>query len=382
MPIAVARRRRSRTIPVHVVTLIALASAAPFTNQALASVSFVGLGTLPTGTYSQARGISGNGSVAVGLSNINATSFVRAYRWSSGGGMTNLGTFPGGDYSIANAANPDGSAVVGFSNTSSNGLYTAFRWTSGGGMTNLGTLPGTGSQSYGQAVSTDGSVVVGEAGPSSAYRAFRWSSGTGMVDLGTLPGHTYSEADAVSGDGSVVVGRSGAVGTNLAYRWTSATGMQSLGTLPGGTTDAGAFAITRDASVIVGYSNSSVGRRAFRWTQGTGMVSLGVAPGSSSSFAAAVSGDGSAIVGDSGLAAYWTASLGMVNLNTYLPTLGINLSGWSLTSARGISEDGLTITGIGDHNGNNEAWVVTIPGPGSAALLALAGAAMIRRRSR
>ena len=72
-------------------------------------------------------------------------------------------------------------------------------------MTNLGTLGGT--YSYAQAVSADGSVVVGYSqNASSQNNAFRWSAGV-MTNLGTLGG-TYSLAQAVSADGSVVVGYS------------------------------------------------------------------------------------------------------------------------------------------------------------------------------
>jgi probable HAF family extracellular repeat protein len=72
-------------------------------------------------------------------------------------------------------------------------------------MTNLGTLGGTSSRA--EAVSADGSVVVGYSqNASSQNNAFRWSAGV-MTNLGTLGG-TYSYAQAVSADGSVVVGYS------------------------------------------------------------------------------------------------------------------------------------------------------------------------------
>ena len=77
----------------------------------------------------------------------------------------------------------------------------------------------------------------------------------------------------------------------------------------------------------------------------------------------------------------WTSDLGMVDLNDYLPTLGIDLTGWTLTGARGISADGTAIIGQGLFNGSQRGWVVTgIPSPGTAALLALGGLAGVRRR--
>jgi hypothetical protein len=64
---------------------------------------------------------------------------------------------------------------------------------------------------------------------------------------------------------------------------------------------------------------------------------------------------------------------------------GLDLSGWTLTDARGISADGSTIAGFGlNPSGNREAYVAYLPEPGgslltSSALLALA---VFRRRGR
>jgi hypothetical protein len=42
----------------------------------------------------------------------------------------------------------------------------------------------------------------------------------------------------------------------------------------------------------------------------------------------------------------------------------LNLSGWTLTSAEGISGDGITIVGWGiDPQGNTQAWIATLPEP-------------------
>jgi hypothetical protein len=106
----------------------------------------------------------------------------------------------------------------------------------------------------------------------------------------------------------------------------------------------------------------------FRWTEADGMRNLGViAPGSDSD-AQDVNGDGSVIVGRAyffesqmARALLWTAGIGLVDLNTYLPSLGIDLSGWVLVDAVGVSDDGRTITGLGVHDGSNQAWVATLP---------------------
>jgi probable HAF family extracellular repeat protein len=117
--------------------------------------------------------------------------------------MTDLGSL-GGTTSQAEALSADGSVVVGRARNASN-QWRAFRWTSAGGMTDLGSLGGTYS-SQAEDVSADGSVVVGYATLASGQgRAFRWTQAEGMTDLGTLGG-TYSSASGVSDDGSVIVG--------------------------------------------------------------------------------------------------------------------------------------------------------------------------------
>jgi probable HAF family extracellular repeat protein len=189
-------------------------------------------------------------------------------------------------------------------------------------MQNLGTLPGAfSSTAYG--VSGDGSVVVGVAGGYNFYQAFHWTAVDGMVSLGLPPGedYRYSRATAVTADGSVVVGDGGThSGHVYAFRWTAAGGMQDLGTHPDGRFWS-ASGVSGDGSVVVGTIDPECGCRR---------------------------------------ASLWTSSLGVVDLNAYLPTLGVDLTGWSLGKAIGISADGLTIVGDGDFNGAGRGWVVTL----------------------
>jgi hypothetical protein len=57
-----------------------------------------------------------------------------------------------------------------------------------------------------------------------------------------------------------------------------------------------------------------------------------------------------------------------------------NLTGWILQSAEAVSADGLTIAGIGfDPEGNQQAWVASIPDP-SSVWIVLTGLAVGRRR--
>ena len=139
-----------------------------------------------------------------------------------------------------------------------------------------------------------------------------------------------------------------------------------LGDLAGGSFTSRAFGVSADGSVVVGQGASASGSEAFRWTQGSGMVGLGdLAGGFFSSTAYSVSADGSLIVGKgssaSGNQAFiWDATNGMRSLAGVLTNQAVDLTGWSLSEARGVSADGLSIVGFGTHNGNTEAYLVRL----------------------
>jgi probable HAF family extracellular repeat protein len=354
------------------------------------SQSLTWLGVLPGGGWSEAWGVSADGSVVVGLA-YNAAGQRRAFRWTENDGMQNLGTLPGGGTSVALGVSADGSVVVGWS-TNAAGQLRAFRWTASGGMQALGTLGG--SESIASGVSADGSVVVGLAyNAAGQRRAFRWTENDGMQNLGTLGG-LESAAYGVSADGSVVVGwADNAAGQRHAFRWTVDGGMQDLGTLPGGGWSV-ASGVSANGAVVVGWTyyyvdDSEVGyyERAFRWTASGGMQALGTLGGGyySYSLAYGVSADGSVVVGFSdGRPFRWTAAGGMEDLNlTYASLL---TDGSYLLWATAISPNGRYIVGWGFNaaTGRGEAFLLdTVPEP--ASLLAL-GAGLVglllRRRSK
>jgi probable HAF family extracellular repeat protein len=133
-----------------------------------------------------------------------------------------------------------------------------------------------------------------------------------------------------------------------------------------------ATGVSADGSVVVGSSFDSVPiQRAFRWRRDTGMIELPRLPGWPNAAAASVSGDGATVAGfcyDSGasVATLWSPALGVADLHWYLPTLGVDLTGWTLTSVNATTPDGLTLVGNGLHNGHLEGWIATIPRCGSA----------------
>jgi len=356
---------------------------------AYARPSFQGLGYLSDGRASGARDVSADGSTVVGW-RIKVGGGSEAFRWTQAEGMTGLGPLPGHTFPSVrgNGVSADGSVVVGAS--PSTGGEEAFRWSKGVGMEGLGRLPGgTKSEAYG--VSADGSVVVGYSLSANGTEAFRWTREGGMESLGVLPGAdtTRSEAWGVSADGSVVVGFSQSTSGTEAFRWTQEEGMVGLGDLPGGTAFSEAFGISSDGSVVVGMSHSGIGYEAFRWTEAEGMVGLGLLPGGSVQCAAMdVSADGSIVVGTSSgwsaAAFIWDAVHGMRDLKDVLITeFGLDLTGWQLTQARGISDDGATIVGYGvNPDGRDEAWIAVIPEPSSLTLLTVGVAAFLSGRRR
>jgi probable HAF family extracellular repeat protein len=302
-----------------------------------------------------------------------------AFLWTRAGGIIDLGTASGATDAIARGVSNGGAVVVGYGTTAAGA--GAWRWTAAEGMQPLGTLGG--NFSYAQAVTPDGSVIVGGSSvvtTSSNLRAFRWTSTGGMENLGSLEGGGYyAEAQGVSTDGSVIAGLSDTGFGMRAFRWTSAGGMVDLGWQNGWPTQG--WGISGDGSTVVGYGGSVNGSLANRWTSTSGIVPIGVLPAYQYSYSYFANQSGSIIVGASGYggqgggvgyyhATMWTAAGGLVDLNTYLPTLGIDLSGWDLNVAHAISLDGMQIAGEGVHNGLQESWIVSLtplpPACGSA----------------
>jgi probable HAF family extracellular repeat protein len=327
---------------------------------------FTGLGQLPAHFSTYSNSMSDDGSVVVGFA--GSASSDHAFRWTrgvGGGVLQDLGTLPGGQIAYANGLTRDGAMAVGWSDHL--GVFHAVTWTAGGAAQ---ALPWPEVDSGAQAASPDGSVVVGfgvEAFDRSVAVAWvRAGNSWTAQDLGRLAGDTAAGATGVSGDASIIVGNSFS-DLSHAFRWTAARGMAPLAPVTPGD-ETGVWAVSRDGSVIVGMS----GYVAVRWIGAGQPVSLGALPGDSQSDALGVSADGAAIVGWSlspggpRHAYLWTSARGMLDLNTYLPSLGLDISGWTLVSATCVSSDGLAIAGDGDHAGATEAWVAVLPRCGSA----------------
>ena len=308
-------------------------------------------------------GVSGDGQTVIG------NSLRRAYLWTAAEGFLDLGMPAGMTDVISSGISDDGQVVGG--RLFGAGGFRAFRWTPAGGFQNLGLLPG-GSFSYGYAISRNGAVIVGQGNDGTQnYRSIRWSGGV----LSPLPYYSgslgSSQAHGTNADGSVVVGQDYIGGTssgNRGYRWTAAGGTVNLGTLAG-YRNSKAFRVSADGSVIAGVSFSS-GTPVFpvRWVSGV-ITNLGLPGSFTEGTPFAMSADGSVIGLELRMdprAGMWTEATGTVDLNTYLPTRGIDMTGWILTRTYGVSADGLTLVGAAgriDEMGifHPTAFVVTLP---------------------
>jgi uncharacterized membrane protein len=331
------------------------------------SFSFTPLGD---GTFVAA--VSGDGSTVVGQRSGPEGSGPEAFLWNATGGMQGLG-FAG----LAWGVSADGSSVVGGSEGG------AFLWNATSGMQSLGLLPGD-TRSEARGVSADGSIVVGfswDPPNAGTDKAFIWDAVNGMQEL--VPGRAF----AITPDGSTVVG--GTIGGSegpLAFVWDAINGMQTL-SREGVDVGPIAFAVSADGSTVVG------GDPAFIWNPVSGDVQIPLDPLVGAE-ARGVSADGSTVVGrtfggrDDAYAWIWDAANGTQSLQELLTSAGVDLTGWTLEQARGISADGRTIVGngtreIGDTS-SSEGWIVRIaavPEPSTALLVALGlGALLFRER--
>jgi uncharacterized membrane protein len=219
----------------------------------------------------------------------------------------------------------------------------AFRWTSGGGIQRLGFLPGGNGQYYysiGYAVSGDGSKIIGvDNSTSASYSPVKWDNNGNIVKM---PSSGQTWAYGISADASVTVGSSY---YGKAAIWTNGGPMEILGGMSG-TQYVSAYDASGDGSIVVGG----------KWDEAYG------------------SGDGGAFM--------WDRQHGMRSMKDVLTGYGLDSTGWTLTAARGISSDGLTIVGYGiNPQGLTEGWIVTIPEPTSVAIMIL-GASIIASKRR
>jgi len=337
------------------------------------NASFYALGNLPSHSndlYSAAYDVSPDGAVVVGESSSfeHVTGFHQAFIWTlqdkeMRGLMEPTGTLE----SWANAAANSGSVIAGIVRNGSvfNGPIHAVRW-EGNHINELDSDPESLTSANG--ISANGSVIVGAR----EGNAYHWSFGVGFTFLDNGNPNTSNSdfyASDISNDGSVIVGKR----IDRAFRWENSF-MTYLGPEP--SIFSSAHAVSADGYVIVGERDY----HAFRWKDGI-MTDIGLLSELSNSAATDVSADGSIIVGYANGAFIWTESSGIQNLQEVLEhDYGLDLSGWQLSAANGISDDGKVIAGEGCNTnrdtsgggsscsvngkkGIHEAWAVYLDKP-------------------
>jgi len=322
---------------------------------------------VPTGVAGLPHALSADGSTVCG--EYSGTPFNTAFRWSTATGLVQLG-----NQSLrANATNANGTISAGtvFPQTSS---IEPARFLPGGVVQLL--LPGALTYRFGQAtgISGDGSIVTGFASdplvPGNS-NAFFWNNGVftfmpSTLDLPLVQAWGY----ALSEDGSTVFGTAYSQQVH-AIRWRPGSPIELIPDLPNipppatGLVSHRPTACNAGGTMAVGYMTHPdfPQTRAFRWTENNGTEELTLPQGVTEAVAEGLTADGVAIVGtinasSAPRAAYWVESYLWTDLNTYLPTVGVDLTGWVLTTCEGVSNDGAKLTGRGIFNGSPAVWYV------------------------
>ncbi len=268
------------------------------------------VGTPPTNLthFEVSTGISSDGLVMAGrVDDLDAVGPTSSFRWSQAGGFQEIPPLLGDAACELDAISDDCSVLVGASGDAIGANPMAFRWTSAA----MVGIPGLPHSSQANAISSDGSVALGrDRGQPS--RLIRWSDQSGIAELLPLPGDSsaiMSDGYGTSGQGVIrAMSDDGAVVAGTSYGPTAATaclwvGTQptSLGHLPGFESVSFATAVSGDGSAVVGYGetfNTAIIRNAFRW-KADALVNLGTVVSGDSVVATAANHDGSIIVGTS-----------------------------------------------------------------------------------
>lgn len=358
------------TIPI----LILLAGIAA---QPPAIAGFEHLGDLPGGAfYSVANAVSYDGSAVVGNSKsassassqfgINGT---EAFLYRNGKMIGLRSLMSGRDfYSEANGVSADGSVIVGGS-TSYKSLQGKYKGAEGvmwanGHMTPLGVFPDLAQQhSPALAISPDGLTIVGIAAyGNGSYQGYKWTPGRGLVGLGNLnsPLH-FGLAQAVSADGWVIGG--------LDHVSDAASATQPVPVLAGplhALSDSAGYvkAITADGRQAIGMIQVGRDSLLMSWSpQGETALYRFIGLPAIAVNVAGASADGSTIVGNFlPEGGFWIWYNGQLTASTTL--VGLNIiedAGWLITSVNAISGDGNTIIGATlNASGDTEAFSLRI----------------------
>jgi uncharacterized membrane protein len=241
------------------------------------------------------------------------------------------------------------------------------RWTGTSVPVNLGLAVGYVAGGI-TSLSSNGMALTGATGKSGPNNAGLWRSGTNPTVLNSVSGAVATFGQAISADGSTIVGEvdfaTGEYPQPRSFRWTNATGMVLVPLLPGGTQSiGGAKAVSSDGTKVVGHSDATGGRElGYLYNATTGTITALVEPGGTYAFATAISDDGTTVAGygDSG---------GWISINGGTPVLisatlagfGVDLTGMSIDAVFDLSADGKVVTGsVTDTGGSDEGFIAIL----------------------
>ena len=316
-----------------------------------------------TDDIASVESLSGDGSIAVGWFR-DGNSFLSptvGFRWSVAGGYTSLLPQVAGNSCFAFGTNFTGSIACG--DSESNGVT----WSSASNFAPVSA----GVSSRVVDISGNGSVRITRT---------QFNTGGAWTALAALPSpHVDPELRRVSADGGQIAatvfrrvqtgssGYGGPIFSNFARIavYNPASGAWTIVEPLPDYENISALSISADGRVSVGTSTDQEGalpQRAVRSTDGGLAVSIGALSPADGSTALDVSADGSVIVGRSGSTAFvWTAADGMRSVQSVLTANGVDLGGFTLTSAKAVSDNGQIVVGTGtDPQGRQRQWMADI----------------------
>lgn len=305
--------------------------------------------------------------------------------WRVGSGFEVAGDLPGASVEGKFlAVSGDGQVPVGSGRTIEglDPVTEAMSWTSAGGLVPLGRFGGF---TIAKAASNDGSVIVGAGSPDSGgvEYAFRWEEGIGITrPLDLIGQYLRGTANAVSGDGSIVVGRdtsSTSTSQGKAFIWLEGNAHIELLPLPdesSGTTwnpeRSSANWISQDGTVILGTGDpyiSAVQVGPLIWIDGE-VSALEIYPGSTHTSAGSASADLRVIAGSTTLPGSTTHAViwldgSIMRLRDYFVAQGVPFGpdDGRLFEGVSVSDDGQRFLGTGLYQGNSVYWLAYVPLP-------------------
>lgn len=286
-------------------------------------------------------------------------------------------TEQGGVVTIGEPAS--GSQVGGTTNISTDGKYISGTMTNPNTMVNemarydvatgqwkyLGTMA-AGKEASSWGMSGDGKTIVG-LGFKTGWEAhaIKWTEATGIVDLGSTNPETSSRANGINDDGSIVVGWQDDDFDRFGVYWKNGqqiylkdgNGENIYGEIGG---------ISGDGKTMYGFNVD----HPFIYNETDGYQEFAHEDPMYEGSGVAVTDDGKRMLGYfrkwgqgafAGKAFIWTKEKGIVDLNEYVTSVGLDAEGMTFSLPLGMSPNGKYIVGIGTKNESLTGFVIKLP---------------------